>query len=1182
MRDPQRFGASPPPRTADPRRRGLIALVLAALFSTACSDRSDPVLHLQANGSLRVQPSSIVLDDGDALDLSAVLRDASGQRVDALPGGATIQWTVVGTNVARVQGSGLSARVSGLKPGKTTLRASLGSLIATASLDVAPVPTRLEKQGPSVVLGLSGELAPHPARVQVIDRHGSPVADVPVSFEVVSGGGTIAREHAVSDAFGFAETPWILGPDLGLQTVNATVDGATPTQLFSYVNGDLASATLSAISSGGSVGTVGQALPELLEIRARDAQGRPVLGVGVEWVASAGALLPTSPVTDVQGRARARWILGPNPGLQTASARLIRPQPFTGPVAGTAGEVAITFQADAGYGVPTALSVAPQRVVLTLGNAARLNVLLQDALGNAVPGPYAASWSVLGADLVSLETHASGDAIVSGVRAGEARAVVTIGALTDTVDVIVQGGSGSGGGGGSGPGPITSLTLTPDTLFLEAGEFAGLTATARDAQGRLLANSEVEWSVDDSSIATVDAFGRVSASSEGTTRARGLLGGISAFTTIVVTEADVPTPGGGVPQGTNDLHVIGSTTTSIDLAFTLGHDGLGNPAYHEIRYAPTPMGWGWGQATRVLSGECASPYIEATVGARADCRIGGLQPGRSYDFRLVSWRLEGPESVFSPLSNIATGATAEPVGDPGVTIDRVIVSPSTGSIEPGEWIDLSAIALTTSGSPVGDVDFAWTSTNEAVATVDGAGRVTGVSEGAVTIRASASGRVGSASISVSSGEAQPGAVHSISVNPSNSNLTPGASVQLQASAFDDEGTQLSGISFTWSSSASSVASVDPAGRVTAHGEGSASISATASGITGTASVSVQEVGGGGPGPVATISISPGSATVSAGGGVQLAATARDASGTLIPGVNFTWSSSNSGVATVNGSGWVSGIGAGSVTITASASCCGVSGTSQLTVNSPVPPPPPPSGVWREQTWSFATQAAMLADPNLEGVGNAGGLGSSRPSVISQAGPWGGNQVLENYYGVVPADWQPQVGTNWYFPATETELWIETWIRFDPSWEIGPGNPLYPPDGNVDHKTIFIWEENWAQRWEVKFGPNYKDCVASAASHDISYSHFQFSDGRGQCDANRDVWDGQWHHFRLHVKMGTGNGRMRVWWDNQLAVDINGINTQSGGRRFMGITFGANRNQGTNRPMWFQYGPARIYRADPGW
>lgn len=1154
-------------------------MVLAALFSTACSDRSDPVLHLQTNGSLRVQPSSIVIDDGDALDLSAVLRDASGQRVDALPSGATIQWTVVGTNVARVEGSGLSARVSGLKPGKTTLRASLGSLIATAALDVAPVPTRLERQGPNVVLGLSGELAPHPARVQVIDRHGSPVADVPVSFTVVSGGGTIARDRSVSDAFGFAETPWILGPDLGLQTVAAEVEGATPTQLFSYVNGDLASVTLSAISSGGSVGTVGQALPELLEIRARDAQGRPVLGVGVEWVASAGALLPTSPVTDVQGRARARWILGPNPGLQTASARLIRPQPFTGPAAGAAGEVAITFQADAGYGAATALSVAPQQVVLSLGNAARLNVLLQDALGNAVPGPYAASWSLLGPDVVSLETHASGDAIASGIRAGEARAVVTVGSLSDTVDVIVQSGSGPGGGGGSGPGPLTSLTLTPDTLRLEAGAFASLTATARDALGRLLSNSDVEWSVDDPSVATIDSFGRVSGQSEGTARAQAQLSGISAFATIVVSETNIPTPGGGIPQGTNDLRVTGSTTTSIDLAFTLGHDGLGNPAYHEIRYAPTPMGWGWGQATRVLSGACGSPYFDDTVGARADCRIGGLEPGRSYDFRMVSWRLEGSESVFSPLSNIATGATDEPVGDPGVTIDRVVVSPSTGSIEPGEWINLSAVALTTSGTPVDDVDFSWTSTNEAVATVDGSGRVAGVSVGAVTIRASASGRVGSASISVASSGEPPGAVHSISVNPSNSNLTPGASVQLQASAFDNQGTQLAGISFNWSSSAPSVASVDPSGRVTARGQGSATISADASGITGNASVSVQGVDGGGPGPVATISISPGSATVSAGAGVQLTATARDASGTLIPGVTVTWSSSNSGVASVNGAGWVSGSGTGTATITASASCCGVSGTSQVTVTSS---PPPPSGVWREQTWNFATQAAMLADPNLESVGNAGGLGASRPAVISQPGPWGGNRVLENYYGVVPADWQPQVGTNWYFPATETELWIETWIRFDPSWDIGPGNPLYPPDGNVDHKTIFIWEENWAQRWEVKFGPNYKDCVASAANHDISYRQFQFTDGRGQCDASRDVWDGQWHYFRLHVKMGAGNGRMRVWWDNQLAVDINGINTQSGNRRFMGITFGANRNQGTNQPMWFHFGPARLYRADPGW
>ena len=257
------------------------------------------------------------------------------------------------------------------------------------------------------------------------------------------------------------------------------------------------------------------------------------------------------------------------------------------------------------------------------------------------------------------------------------------------------------------------------------------------------------------------------------------------------------------------------------------------------------------------------------------------------------------------------------------------------------------------------------------------------------------------------------------------------------------------------------------------------------------------------------------------------------------------------------------------------------------------PPPAGEGVWLEQVWNYSSTSAMRADPNIEGAGDAGGRGESRPVVLSQPGPWGGNQALENYFGITPDTWQPQVATNWYFPRTERELWIETWIRFGDTWSIGPGNSTYAAyNGNVDHKTIFIWEEGW-RRWEVKFGPNANmdanlqyvsggDCVASAASHDIFYGYLTFPDSRGKCNAQRDVWDGQWHRFRIHVKMGTGDGAMQVWWDDSLVIDRQGLNTQSGNNRFMGITFGGNRNQGTDVPMSFFYGPARLYRNNPGW
>src|SRR2546426_1035516 len=69
-------------------------------------------------------------------------------------------------------------------------------------------------------------------------------------------------------------------------------------------------------------------------------------------------------------------------------------------------------------------------------------------------------------------------------------------------------------------------------------------------------------------------------------------------------------------------------------------------------------------------------------------------------------------------------------------------------------------------------------------------------------------------------------------------------------------------------------------------------------------------------PVASVAVSPASASVGVGQTVPLTATPQDASGNPLSGRVVTWASSNTAVATVNGSGLVSGVAAGPATITA--------------------------------------------------------------------------------------------------------------------------------------------------------------------------------------------------------------------------------------------------------------------------
>src|SRR6266480_2970924 len=85
-------------------------------------------------------------------------------------------------------------------------------------------------------------------------------------------------------------------------------------------------------------------------------------------------------------------------------------------------------------------------------------------------------------------------------------------------------------------------------------------------------------------------------------------------------------------------------------------------------------------------------------------------------------------------------------------------------------------------------------------------------------------------------------------------------------------------------------------------------------------------------PVASVSVAPPAATVPVGQAVQLTATPKDANGNALTGRAVTWSSSNTSVANVDGSGLVTAAAAGSATITAMSE--GQSGTSSITVTPP--------------------------------------------------------------------------------------------------------------------------------------------------------------------------------------------------------------------------------------------------------
>src|SRR2546422_462982 len=167
-------------------------------------------------------------------------------------------------------------------------------------------------------------------------------------------------------------------------------------------------------------------------------------------------------------------------------------------------------------------------------------------------------------------------------------------------------------------------------------------------------------------------------------------------------------------------------------------------------------------------------------------------------------------------------------------------------------------------------------------------------------------------------------VASVTVTPGTASLTVGQTVQLTATPRDANGNPLTGRVITWQSSDNTIATVNGSGLVTgARPGGPVTMTATSEGQSGTATVTVTVA------RVAAVTVTPSAANIAITGTVQLTATPRDANGNPLTGRAISWSSSNNNIATVNGSGLVTGVTAGSVTITATSE--GQSGTASITV-----------------------------------------------------------------------------------------------------------------------------------------------------------------------------------------------------------------------------------------------------------
>lgn len=153
-------------------------------------------------------------------------------------------------------------------------------------------------------------------------------------------------------------------------------------------------------------------------------------------------------------------------------------------------------------------------------------------------------------------------------------------------------------------------------------------------------------------------------------------------------------------------------------------------------------------------------------------------------------------------------------------------------------------------------------------------------------------------------------VDKITVAPTTATVAVNRQQAFTASALDASGNVLTGGTFTWASSDTTIATVDQTGVATGKSGGTAQITASTGTVTSSpATLTVQPA-------VASVAISPTSATIHVGATQQFTATATDVKGNTITGAQFSWSISFSGIATIDSSGLATGISPGTVVVTA--------------------------------------------------------------------------------------------------------------------------------------------------------------------------------------------------------------------------------------------------------------------------
>src|SRR2546422_155139 len=436
-----------------------------------------------------------------------------------------------------------------------------------------------------------------------------------------------------------------------------------------------------------------------------------------------------------------------------------------------------------------------------------------------------------------------------------------------------SGGTSSGSSGSPSTPSLASLQVTPSSMSIAPGGTQQFKATGKFSDGSTKdITSSVQWSSSDSNIASVTA-GLATGKGIGSATITAQSGSIQATATLKVTNT---------PPSLVSLQVTPGTV-SIAVGATQQFAATGNFSDGSTQDRPASAQWS-SSDSNVASVDGAGLATGVAVGVvPVTAQSGGMQGTATLN-------------VTNAAANL-TAITLSPAGA-SIPVNTNQQFTATGSYSDGSSRDLTALV-------------SWSSSSTVTASIDASGLATSVAAGSTTISATLGSVTQSTTLTVTAPT-----IASISVTPVGLTLGIGINQQYTVTATYSDGTTqdlVSGV--TWSSSSTSVASINNSGLATTVGAGTTTVTATVGALTDSTALTVV----------------PANSNMPVGTNKQFTATGTFSdSSTQNVTASALWSSSTPATVTINNQGLVTSVATGTSTITATWGS--VSGSTSLTVS----------------------------------------------------------------------------------------------------------------------------------------------------------------------------------------------------------------------------------------------------------